>query len=80
MALDGQQRGVGTGSTQILLADLLTDHDLAEEGESEAEKIRRLAAQGWSRNQIAAELGGRRAEALARIRTAIDGVSTFPDA
>ena len=79
-ALDGQQRGVGTGSTQILLADLLTDHDLAEEGESEAEKIRRLAAQGWSRNQIAAELGGRRAEALARIRTAIDGVNTFPDA
>jgi alkylation response protein AidB-like acyl-CoA dehydrogenase len=38
----------------------------------DAEQIRQLADQGWSRNQIAAELGGRRADALARIRAVLD--------
>lgn len=40
--------------------------------ESEAVRIRRLAAQGWSYNKIAKALGGRRADALARIRAVLD--------
>jgi hypothetical protein len=39
--------------------------------EPEAVKIRALAAQGWSRNQIAGELGGNRQRALDRIRRAL---------
>lgn len=34
----------------------------------EAAKIRDLSSQGWSRNQIASELGGRKGDALERIR------------
>lgn len=41
----------------------------------EAATIRTLAAQGMTRNQIAAELGGRRRDTLARIRAVLDGVS-----
>jgi DNA-binding NarL/FixJ family response regulator len=41
-------------------------------GETEEEKIVRLDAQGWSRNQIAAELGGKRAATLAKIRQVLE--------
>jgi hypothetical protein len=41
--------------------------------EPEVSKIRDLAAQGWSRNQIAGELGGNRQRALDRIRLVLTG-------
>jgi hypothetical protein len=41
----------------------------------EAAMIRALAAQGMSRSAIASELGGRRADTLARIRTVLDAVT-----
>lgn len=75
----GQESGAdtaGTGADSFQLAELLAD-DACERlvGESEAEKIRRLSAQGWSRNQIAAELGGRRSDVLTRIRMVLDDAS-----
>jgi hypothetical protein len=42
---------------------------------NEEEQIRRLAVQGWSRNQIASELGGGRSAALERIRRVLDDLS-----
>ena len=64
---------VGTSADPFQLADLLADRVGDQpDSESEAEKICRLSAQGWSRNQIAAELGGRRSDVLARIRMVLD--------
>jgi hypothetical protein len=74
----GGSQPSGTGGTssevaQITIAELLAQvEELAPIGETEAEKICRLAGQGWSRNQIADEIGGRRVAALARIREALD--------
>ncbi|MEN9936840.1 MAG: hypothetical protein RLZZ387_3419 [Chloroflexota bacterium] len=60
----------GTGSTGEVAAAAAVLADTGAE-EPESAKIRSLAAQGWSRNQIASGLGGNRQRALERIRRAL---------
>lgn len=57
-------KGTGSTGTEPVLADTSAI-------EPEQKKIRQWAAEGWSKNRIAAQLGGNRARALERIRTAL---------
>lgn len=59
---------VGTSSQA---ADLVPADTHAVPGGFDDEVIKALAEAGWSRNKIAAKLGGRRTDALARVRSAL---------
>lgn len=54
-----------------VVPDLVPAGSHAAEPVPEAEKIRILSQQGYSRNQIANEIGGRKADALERIRAVL---------
>jgi hypothetical protein len=60
------ERELVLASSELVLAD-------TNRLEPAHQKIQALAAQGWSRNQIASELGGNRARTLDRIRVALTG-------
>lgn len=78
LALDTQQvPRLANGPTQagrwwepvpvVPKVPIMGDLAMLAEPVPEMEKIRYLAGQGWSRNQIAGELGGRTTDALERI-------------